>query len=244
MIYIVDIKNNPDKVAFMFQQKELPESISINSRTKLNTIEYNGGIITNQIIGVYDQPVEWEGCFFGTYADERYAKQRSDELKAFLGRPLKFVFAVPTSASNSIPENSLPKTAGHEGIYIIEEYNVKINNYADVDYSIKLVPHISQSQAQPKAIEIETIKILDDSVYSSADNINNSPAKNKQATEAKNAANKSAAITEKSTGGKPGVREGYRERRAAQQAQELKDKAEAAKRAAEDAKKLQQPRRP
>lgn len=194
----------------MFQQKELPESISINSRTKLNTIEYNGGIITNQIIGVYDQPVEWEGCFFGTYSDNRYAKQRSDELKAFLGRPLKFVFAVPTSVSNPIPENSLPETAGHQGVYIIEEYNVKINNYADVDYSIRLVPHISQSQAQPKAIEIETIKILDDNVYGSANNVANSAAKNKEATSAKQAAKGSVNTAEKM---KPGVQSQYRQNR-------------------------------
>lgn len=210
MIYIVDIKNNPNKVAFMFQQKELPESISINSRTKLNTIEYNGGIITNQIIGVYDQPIEWEGCFFGTYKDDRYAKQRADELKPLLGRPLKFVFAVPTSDSNPIPENSLPKTSGHEGVYIIEEYNVKINNYADVDYSIKLVPHVSQSQAKPKAVEIETIKVLDDNVYGSANNVANSGAKNKEATSAKQAAKGSANTTEKM---KPGTQSQYRQNR-------------------------------
>ena len=213
MFYIVDIKNDPNKVAFMFQQKELPESISINSRTKLNTIEYNGGIITNQIIGVYDQPIEWEGCFFGTYPKEQYAKQRADELKLFLGRPLKVVFAVPTDNFNDIPENSLPKTAGHEGVYIIEEYNVKINNYADVDYSIKLVPHVSQSQAQPKAIEVETIKILEDNVYSSADKVNKSKAKNKQATEAKNAANNSKKIAENAEKGKPGVQQNYRDKR-------------------------------
>ena len=188
MIYIVDIKNNPNRVAFIFQQKELPESISINSRTKLNTIEYNGGIITNQIIGIYEQPIEWEGCFFGTYPNNQYAKQRADEIKTFLGRPLKFVFAVPTSNSNPIPENSLPKTAGHEGVYIIEEYDVKINNYADVDYRIKVVPHVSQSQAKPKAIEIEAIKVSEETISASANNITKSDAKNPQAKDAKTAA--------------------------------------------------------
>ena len=188
MIYIVDIKNNPNRVAFIFQQKELPESISINSRTKLNTIEYNGGIITNQIIGIYEQPIEWEGCFFGTYPNNQYAKQRADEIKTFLGRPLKFVFAVPTSNSNPIPENSLPKTAGHEGVYIIEEYDVKINNYADVDYRIKVVPHVSQSQAKPKAIEIEVIKVSEETISASANNIAKSEAKNPQAKDAKAAA--------------------------------------------------------
>jgi hypothetical protein len=188
MIYIVDIKNNPDRVAFIFQQKELPESISINSRTKLNTVEYNGGIITNQIIGIYEQPIEWDGCFYGTYPNGQYAKQRADQLKLLLGRPVKIVFAVPTANSNPIPENSLPKTAGHVGVYIIEEYDVKINNYADVDYRIKVVPHVSQSQAKPKAIEIEVIKVSEENISTSANNIATAKPKNPQAKDAQGAA--------------------------------------------------------
>jgi hypothetical protein len=197
MIFLVDIKNDPNRVAFMFQQKELPENISINSRTKLNTIEYNGGIITNQLIGVYDQPIEWEGCFFGSYPNNQYAKDRADEIKSFLGRPVKFTFAVPTSNSVEIPENSVPKTSGHTGIYYIEEYDVTINNYADVNYRIKLVPHVSQSQAKPKEIEVQTIKILEENVYSSTNAILKAKPKNPQAGAAKQAAAKSAKTTNK-----------------------------------------------
>lgn len=213
MIFIVDIKNDPKKIAFIFQQKELPESIGINSRTKLNTVEYNGGIITNQIIGIYQQPIEWEGCFFGSYPNNQYAKERADELKLFLGRPLKFIFATPTSNSNQIPENSLPKTSGDEGVYIIEEYDIKINNYADVDYRIKLIPHVSQSQAKPKEIEIQTVKISEETVVSSADNIIKAKSKTPQSVAAKKAGvNSKNVLKPQSVEQTPGVQQGLRVR--------------------------------
>lgn len=183
MIYFTEITKEAAKaIEFQFYPKELPENISIKRRTKLNKIEYNGGVITNQIIGIYQEPIEWEGCFFGTYNEGSKlisAKQRADELKKLQGRPIRCVFAVP-SGEHKIPgitsagmtgNNEEPKPTGDSGVYIIEELDFTIHNHADIDYRIKLAPHVSQKKIKPKDITVQAIKIQPDVVKQSASEI-------------------------------------------------------------------------
>jgi hypothetical protein len=194
MIYFTKITDPSNKkgpqeaIEFQFYPKELPENISINRRTKINKIEYNGGMISNQIIGVYYEPIEWEGCFFGTYMDNSIssksitAKERADKLAQFLGMPIRCVFAVPSGNEKEIPgigdvsnndgKNSEPsKVVGHRGVYIMESLDITIHNYADVDYKIVLVPHMRQEKIKPKEVSVQAIKIIPENISKASDSI-------------------------------------------------------------------------
>lgn len=190
MIYFTEITNDPRaKIEFQFYPKELPENISINRRTKLNKIEYNGGMVTNQIIGVYYEPIEWEGCFFGTYSQDGkviLAKDRAEQLKNLMGKPIRCVFAVPSDNTDDIPgygkqiakeDTEASKTVGHKGIYIMEALDITIHNYADVDYKITLVPHMRQEKIKPKEISVQAIKVIPENITNASDNIANSSGK-------------------------------------------------------------------
>ncbi len=221
MIYFTKITDPSNKkgpqeaIEFQFYPKELPENISINRRTKLNKIEYNGGMISNQIIGVYYEPIEWEGCFFGTYTDDSIsakpitAKERADKLAQLLGMPIRCVFAVPSGNEKEIPgigdvsnndgKNSEPsKVVGHKGIYIMESLDITIHNYADVDYKIVLVPHMRQEKIKPKEISVQAIKIIPENISNASNNIKKAgqDAKSKAATEAAKKAESAAKQAE------------------------------------------------
>jgi hypothetical protein len=180
MIYFTEILNdsagdqkNGETIAWQFFLKELPESITFPYQTKLAKIEYNGGFTTNQIIGIYNREIEWSGTFFGTYTDQtgkRYsAKDRAEELKEFMGRPIRVGFGIPTQGDSYIAGESpvtntdLGKTSkgkeGIVGVYIIEEYDITIVNYSDVDYRIKLAPHTRQEKIKPTQLEVIPIKL-------------------------------------------------------------------------------------
>jgi hypothetical protein len=190
MIYFTKITGSkPEKIEFQFYPKELPENISINRRTKLNKIEYNGGMVSNQIIGVYYEPIEWEGCFFGTYrtnpATQKTitAKERADELAKLLGMPIRCVFAVPSGNEKEIPGighvfyhdgkglEASQSLIGHKGIYIMESLDITVHNYADVDYKIVLVPHMRQQKIKPKEISVQAIKIIPENISKASDSI-------------------------------------------------------------------------
>jgi hypothetical protein len=180
MIYFTEIKNDKtgggtvgEEIVWQFFLKELPESITFPHQTKLAKIEYNGGFITNQIIGIYNREIEWSGTFFGTYIDEkgsRYsAKVRSDNLKKFMGRPIRVGFEMPGQGDAYVPgESPMDNTelgkisqgkGGDVGVYIIEEYDITIVNHSDVDYRIKLAPHIRQEKIKPTSLEVIPIKL-------------------------------------------------------------------------------------
>lgn len=180
MIYFTEINNDStgtqkegETIVWQFYLKELPESITFPHQTKLAKIEYNGGFTTNQIIGVYNREIEWSGTFFGTYTDQvghRYsAKERAQELKGFMGRPIRVGFGIPTQGDSYIAGESpvanwdIGKSSkGKEGIvgtYIIEDYDMTIVNYSDVDYRIKLVPHTRQEKIKPTILEVIPIKL-------------------------------------------------------------------------------------
>lgn len=181
MIYFTKITSadgrGPEEVIFQFYPRELPETIPFGFKTKVNHIEYPGGFVTNQIIGIYQDPIEWEGTFFGTYKDADgkviTAKERAFKIKELLGMPIRCVFAVPTQESKAIPgfgeetnvgkkdtgENSAGIKNGVSYVYIIEEYEMKVSNYTDVDYRIKLTPHQRQEKIKPKEVTVAAIKV-------------------------------------------------------------------------------------
>lgn len=190
MIYFTEISKNSDGVkaepiAFQFYLKELPESIKTPYETKVNHIEYNGGFITNQIIGVYQKEVEWEGCFYGTYETpdgKRYsAKERSDLIHKFMGRPIRVGFPVPKGGDAFLPgEDSVQgepgrldeKLNGFVGVFIIAEYEPEIVNYSDVNYRIKLVPHMRQEKIKPTETQTAGVKLSTETVADAVANIN------------------------------------------------------------------------
>ena len=211
MIYFTEITKTAAKmIEFQFYPKELPENISIKRRTKLHKIEYTGGVITNQIIGIYQEPIEWEGCFFGTYNEGGKlisAKQRADELKKLQGRPIRCVFAVP-SGEHKIPgitsagmakNNEEPKQSGDSGVYIIEELDFTIHNHADIDYRIKLAPHVSQKKIKPKDITVQAIKIQPDVVKQSSKEVSSAKPTSPSGKGAADGAAKEATASQRLT---------------------------------------------
>lgn len=178
MIYFTEITQADGKgaedIVFQFFPRELPEMIPIAYKTKLNHIEYNGGFHTNQIIGIYPEPVEWEGLFYGTYkigGKNQSAKERAFQLKKLMGRPLRCVFAVPTDSTKDLGDNiGKPdsKFTGEKMVCVIEELNFEISDYADVKYRIKLMPHQRQEKIKPKDINIASVAIEPDMAKASA----------------------------------------------------------------------------
>lgn len=190
MIYFTEIDKDKEgkqaiaeTIAFQFYLKELPESIKFGHTTKINHIEYNGGFHTNQIMGVFPKEIEWEGCFYGTYQNdvgENYsAKERSDKVRPFMGRPIRVGFAVPKGYEDNIPGEDYEitnkigviddgKMNGIVGVYVIEEYECTIIDYSNVDYRIKLVPHQRQEKIKPSATATVAVKFNAENITSSA----------------------------------------------------------------------------
>lgn len=174
MIYFTEITKangaGPENIAFQFFPKELPELIPLMYSTKINRIEYNGGFITNQIIGTFQEPIEWQGCFFGKYTDKNgeviSAKQRAEEIKKFMGRPIRVGFPPPND------DLSLPKDdsnlGGTRGVYIIEEYEISVKNYIDIDYRIKLVPHMRQEKIRPLESDVIIVNVEPEKINTAA----------------------------------------------------------------------------
>lgn len=175
MIYFTEItKSNgsgPEDVAFQFYPKELPELIPHMYTTKINRIEYNGGFITNQIIGTFQEPIEWEGCFFGKYSingQVMSAKDRAQEIKKFMGRPIRVGFPPPNDDLSMNLGSDDSKLQGDKGVYIIEEYETRVRNYIDVDYRIKLVPHMRQEKIKPLESDVIIVKVEPEKINTAA----------------------------------------------------------------------------
>ncbi len=220
MIYFTEISRDitgqqdaAETIVFQFYMKELPESIKFPLITKVNHIEYNGGFHTNQIMGVFPKEIEWEGCFYGTYSSLEKgvysAKERSDEIKQFMGRPIRVGFAVPNGNDSYIPGESdesnsvIGKTTDKlkanaiVGVYVIEEYDQEIINYSDVNYRIKLTPHQRQEKIKPADTVTVAIKYNIETVGKAAANIGKiAGGKHPSIKKAKVAGKKSGAIAE------------------------------------------------
>jgi hypothetical protein len=191
MIYFTEITkadgNGAENIAFQFFSKELPESIPLMYSTKINRIEYNGGFITNQIIGTFQQPIEWEGCFFGKYTDKGgqviSAKERAEEIKKFMGRPIRVGFP-PPSDDLSQPKDDA-NLGGTRGVYIIEEYDMNVRNYVDIDYRIKLVPHMRQEKIRPLESDVIIVNVEPEKISAAAGNANKAAGGSKKPALAK-----------------------------------------------------------
>lgn len=178
MIYFTEITKadgtGAENIAFQFFAKELPESIPLMYTTKINRIEYNGGFITNQIIGTFQQPIEWEGCFFGKYTDKNgqviTAKDRAEEIRKFMGRPIRVGFPPPNDDLSQPKDDG--NISGTKGVYIIEEYDMNVRNYVDIDYRIKLVPHMRQEKIRPLESDVIIVNVEPERISTAAGNAN------------------------------------------------------------------------
>jgi len=189
MIYFTEITKangtGEEQITFQFFPKELPEFIPHMYSTKINRIEYNGGFITNQIIGTFQQPIEWEGCFFGKYeigGTVLTAKERAQQIKSFMGRPIRVGFSPPDDELQYKVGQTDAKLAGDKGIYIIEEYEMRVRNYVDIDYKIRLVPHMRQEKIKPMDSDVVIVKVNEEAVLSSGLKANSVAANSKNKT--------------------------------------------------------------
>lgn len=168
MIWITEV--NDTKIIFQFYERELPEAIGLGKRTKVNHVEYPGGFQTNQIIGTYDKPVEWTGLFYGTYkinGEVVTAKERMEQFKTLMGRPLRFGFPVPgMNSKGEIPgrtevnsTSSEDYIGGDKGTYIIEEFDPEVKDYFHVEYKIKLIPHQPVEKVKPEQTTSVKVKV-------------------------------------------------------------------------------------
>lgn len=189
MIYFTEITQaagkNAEVIQFQFYPKELPDMIPHMYTTKINRIEYNGGFITNQIIGTFQEPIEWEGCFFGKYDDGgkiKTAKERAEEVRKFMGRPIRVGFPPANDDLSRGIGQSDAKMQGDKGIYIIEEYEIKVRNYIDVDYRIKLVPHMRQEKIKPLDADVIVVKVEPEVIANAANNVKRAAAGSNKAS--------------------------------------------------------------
>jgi hypothetical protein len=201
MIWITEFDG--DDIIFQFYRRELPEAVPMPKKTKVNHLEYNGGFQTNQIFGVFDQPVEWTGMFYGTYVEDGEtitAKQRLDKLMACMGKPVRVGFPVETGdPAPGLDLNPSKKSSdyhsGDKGTYIIEEVNPRIYSHLKVEYTIRLVPHQRQEKIKPG--ETTTIKI-ETNFNNAKDNTKKIAAKAKgKLAKAKQIASKNAVVQDK-----------------------------------------------
>lgn len=200
MIWITELTDT--NIVFQFYERELPEHIPNGRKTKINHIEYPGGFQTNQIIGVYEKPIDWSGLFYGTYKINGVvvtAKGRAEEFKKLVGRPLRFGFPVPgMNKDNEIPgrtevtsKSSDDYVAGDTGVYIIEDFEIEVKNYFHVEYKIKLIPHQKMEKVKPELTQSVKIKVDFNNVGTASANVKK--AAGKSSHQAIRNANKPAA---------------------------------------------------
>lgn len=120
------------ELLFEFLDYELPEYIDFEYATKLGKTVFINNLQTNQIKGIYLQPIKLEAEFVGTYysskeksADKKIitAKQRADQLGRLQGQLLKFFFD------------------GFKQIVIIENFKMRVHNQEHVEVDMTLQPH-------------------------------------------------------------------------------------------------------
>jgi hypothetical protein len=153
-----DVENaGPPKLLFEFLDIEVPENIEIEIKAALGKSEFIGSLQTNQINGVYLQPVNLKGIFHGNYVRKKKnggeeiinGHERSMELGRIVGRPVKFYYDLISF------------------YVIIENYKRKYNNMSDIEYEFTLVPHDFQKAVEPVgflALKEQTIPLVDTDV--------------------------------------------------------------------------------
>ena len=132
-------ERNDETLLFEWLNHEVPESIKLSYETMLNTNKFAGSLQTNQIMGVYLEPITFSGEFFGEYISINNAnkfeyitaKERSDQLSRLQGRIVKFWFE------------------GIKQLVIIQKYEIDIKNYNHIEYTLTLQPHDIQLPINP-----------------------------------------------------------------------------------------------
>jgi len=132
-------ERNDESLLFEWLNHEVPESIKLSYETSLNTNRFAGSLQTNQIVGIYLEPITFSGEFFGEYISKNNnksleyitAKERSDQLARLQGRIIKFWFE------------------GIKQLVIIQKYEIDIKNYNHIEYTITLQPHDIQLPISP-----------------------------------------------------------------------------------------------
>lgn len=135
-------KENPNiSLLFEFLDHEVPEEVEITLRTSLGKNEFNGGLQSNQINGIFLEPITISGKFHGTYVrkDETgqniiTADERSQELGRLQGRVVKFFFENMTS------------------YVIIERFRRVYKDLCDIQFELVLAPHDFQEVVKPEGV--------------------------------------------------------------------------------------------
>jgi len=135
----VGSESGDESLLFEWLNHEVPESIKLSYETSLNTNRFAGSLQTNQIVGIYLEPITFSGEFFGEYISKNNnksleyitAKERSDQLARLQGRIIKFWFE------------------GIKQLVIIQKYEIDIKNYNHIEYTITLQPHDIQLPISP-----------------------------------------------------------------------------------------------
>lgn len=144
---------NIETLLFEFKDEECPKELNLEYETALATNQYVGSLQTNQMQGIYLQPITWQGTFFGGSLDidNNYitAKERADELDRLQGRVIKWWYE------------------GIKQLVIIKKFKYTYKGYNDVDYEITLQPHDIQIAIKPSDQDVrvqENLSLISDDI--------------------------------------------------------------------------------
>lgn len=149
----VGAESGVETLLFEFRDEECPKELSIEYETALATNQYVGSLQTNQMQGIYLQPITWQGTFFGGCLDINNAyltaKERADELDRLQGRVIKWWYE------------------GIKQLVIIKKFKYTYKGYNEVDYEITLQPHDIQIAIRPSDQDVkvqESLSLISDDI--------------------------------------------------------------------------------
>lgn len=162
----VGAESGVETLLFEFRDEECPKELSIEYETALATNQYVGSLQTNQMQGIYLQPITWQGTFFGGCLDINNAyltaKERADELDRLQGRVIKWWYE------------------GIKQLVIIKKFKYTYKGYNEVDYEITLQPHDIQIAIKPSDQDVkiqESLKLVSDDITKNKPNPSADPSK-------------------------------------------------------------------
>lgn len=137
-------EQNDESLLFEFLDHELSETMDFKYESELATAKFVGSLQTNQLIGIYLEPISWSGEMYATYVSQegKYisAKERYDMLARLQGRIVKFWYE------------------GIKQLIIIKSIECKLQTYYNVKYSITIQPHDIQIAIKPTEVQSITQK--------------------------------------------------------------------------------------
>lgn len=149
----VGAESGVETLLFEFRDEECPKELSLEYETALATNQYVGSLQTNQMQGIYLQPITWQGTFFGGCLDINNAyltaKERADELDRLQGRVIKWWYE------------------GIKQLVIIKKFKYTYKGYNEVDYEITLQPHDIQIAIKPSDQDVkvqESLSLINDDI--------------------------------------------------------------------------------